>query len=88
VDSGQQPPQQGEQPRAEWTVPVLDAVRRDPKKPIDLIVAVSDSRVVVIPPSAAGYVVPHTSIERYCNALRAADNVAEYRKTLQRMDRQ
>lgn len=75
-----------EDARAEWTVPVLDAVRRDPDNVLKLIIAVSDTSVVVAPPTSVGYVVPHTSIELLCAALRTADAVAEHRKKILGMD--
>lgn len=64
--------------RVEWAVPVLDAVLGERRQ---LVVAVSDTRVVVVPPAAVGYVVPPESIPIYCGALQAANNVAEHRKT-------
>lgn len=85
MDSGQQTPHEDEQPRAEWPVPVRDALR--PKQPLaELIVAVDDARVIVVPPPGSGHHVPHESIERYCDALRAADSVAEHEKKLRKMD--
>ncbi|HEX6354398.1 hypothetical protein [Actinophytocola sp.] len=77
LDSGQQPQHAGGAPREEWKVRVLDAVTDEPR---ELIIAVSDTRVVVVTPPGAGYVVPPQSIGTYRDALRAADNVAERRK--------
>lgn len=76
MDNDEQP---REQERSEWTVPVLDAVRG---LPLNLIVAVSDGRVVVVPPAAVGYVVPPESIEQHCAALRTANNVAAHQRLI------
>lgn len=85
MDSGQRGSHEGDEGRAQWPVPVRDLFR--PKlPPSELIVAVSDARVVVVPPGGAGHVVPHESIDRLCDALRAADSVAEHEKKVRRMD--
>lgn len=83
MDEGKQsPPVQAEQ-REEWVVPVLDAVRL---LPCELIVAVADNRVVVVPPTPTGYVVPPQSIQSFCDALRTANNVARHRGLIVAMD--
>jgi hypothetical protein len=68
--------QTGVPQREEWRVPVLDAVTDEGR---DLIIAVSDTRVVVVTPPGGGYVVPRSSIPLYRDALQAADNVAAAR---------
>lgn len=83
MNEDQLEPQVETEERSEWTVPVLDAVQL---KPLDLIVAAVGGRVVVIPPNAAGYVVPRQSNERYCQALRTANNVAAHQILVSGMD--
>jgi len=78
VDSGQQPPHEGDQhQREEWTVSVLTGIRRTPA---DLTVAVDGTDIVIVPPPGEGYVVPPTSLPRYFEALQAANAVADHRR--------
>lgn len=83
MDEAKQQPQPAAESREEWQVPVLDAVRG---QPCTLIVAVNDTRVVVVPPYPYGYVVPPESISVYCDALNTAKSVAEHRKSVRVMD--
>lgn len=83
MDEGELQPQVETEERSEWTVPVLDAVQL---KPLDLTVAAVGGRVVVIPPTGAGYVVPPRSNERYCAALRTANSVASHQTLITGMD--
>lgn len=63
--------------REEWKVLVLDAVTDEPR---NLIVAVSETRVVIVSPPGGGYVVPPRSIPIYVDALNTARNVAARRQ--------
>lgn len=60
-----------------WLIPVLDTTTLRPRK---LIIEVAETRVMVILDGPGDYVVPPTSIDRYCDALRVANIVAERRK--------
>lgn len=83
MDDGKQAPDVETNNRAEWIVHVRDAVLG---RPLNLIIAASGGRVVVVPPAAVGYVVPPKSIERYCDALHAAHNVAAHQTLIAGMD--
>lgn len=60
-----------------WKIPVFDAVLMRPRT---VLVEVSETRVVVVPPAGSGYVVPPESITPLCDALRAANSVATHRR--------
>lgn len=85
MDEGTQSQPDPAEQREEWIVPVLDAVRL---RPCVLIIAVAGINVVVVPPSPTGYVVPRGSMQRYHDALSAAHNVAEHKRTVLAMDRE
>lgn len=63
--------------RAEWTIPVRDAVLR---RTCDVVIAEAAGEVVVIPPAAHGYIVPDDQHAAYLDALNAARSVARSRR--------
>ena len=83
---GDQPAERHVSERVEWRVKVRAAFGPQAKQ-LDLIVAVPELSVVVAPPTGVAFVVPRESIERLCDALRAADSVAEHRKKILEMDK-
>lgn len=58
---------------ARWEIPVYDAVLLRPRV---LLVAVADTRVVLVPPPGEGVVVPTHSVRPLVEALTAANSVA------------
>lgn len=70
-------PTQPDREHEQWIIPVLDATTLRQRQ---LIVQVAATRVVVTADGPGDYIVPPTSIDQYCDALRVANTVAERRK--------
>lgn len=63
--------------RAEWRIPVRDAVLR---RACDVVIAEADGEVVIIPPAAHGYIVPDVQHDAHIDAMNAARSVARKRR--------